>query len=31
MVIGVDDPVGSDLVEQLLAVPDIHAIRTVKI
>jgi len=31
MVIGVDDPVGPDLVEKLLAVPDIHAIRTVKI
>jgi D-3-phosphoglycerate dehydrogenase len=31
MVIGVDEPVGPDLVERLLAVPDIHAIRTVVI
>ncbi len=31
MVIGVDDPVGPELVEKLLAVPDIHAIRAVKI
>lgn len=31
MVIGVDDPVGPDLVKKLLAVPDIHAIRTVTI
>lgn len=31
MVIGVDDPVGPDLVGKLLAVPDIHAIRTVRI
>jgi D-3-phosphoglycerate dehydrogenase len=31
MVIGVDDPVGPDLVEKLQAVPDIHSIRTAKI
>lgn len=31
MVIGVDDPVWPDLVERLLEVPDIHAIRTVRI
>ncbi len=31
MVIGVDDHVEPDLVERLLAVPDIHAIRTVRI
>lgn len=31
MVIGVDDPVGPELVKKLLAVPDIHAVRTVTI
>ena len=31
MVIGVDEPVEPDLVERLLAVPDIHAIRTVRV
>jgi len=31
MVIGVDEPIEPDLVERLLAVPDIHAIRTVRV